>query len=191
MLFCAIYRAIAHKAAQVQETNKAERVWSNYPQPRNYHSNNMRPKMRVMKRLHIKSVSSHKSCIFDEAPHFASRTGCFIPAGGGGGEEKVQHKNHIHTTQLKLHRSIIQIHQGWSEHKGLNHTEKAGQFQFQSQLVAQWLACFLLDKRFAGSDPAENDGSLRAIKIHWTTFFGGEVKQSVPLRKILRHVEEL
>jgi hypothetical protein len=26
MLFCAIYRAIAHKAAQVQETNKAERV---------------------------------------------------------------------------------------------------------------------------------------------------------------------
>jgi hypothetical protein len=57
MLFCAIYRAIANKAAQVQETNKVERVWSNYPQPRNYHSNNMRPKMRVMKHLHIKPVS--------------------------------------------------------------------------------------------------------------------------------------
>jgi hypothetical protein len=27
-----------------------------------------------------------------------------------------------------------------------------------------------------GSNPAENDGFLRAVKIHSTTSFGGEVK---------------
>jgi hypothetical protein len=44
--------------------------------------------------------------------------------------------------------------------------------------------------RFAGSNAAKDDGFLRAIKIHSTTSFGGEVKQSVPCRKILRHVKE-
>jgi hypothetical protein len=45
-----------------------------------------------------------------------------------------------------------------------------------------------LDPRFAGSNPAEVDGVLRAIKIHRTTSFRGEVKLSVPCRKIL-HVK--
>jgi hypothetical protein len=42
-----------------------------------------------------------------------------------------------------------------------------------------------LDPRIAGSNPAESDGLLRAIKIRSTLSFGGEVKPSVPCRKIL------
>jgi hypothetical protein len=34
----------------------------------------------------------------------------------------------------------------------------------------------------AGSNPAENDGYLRVIKIRSTISFGGEVKSSVPCR---------
>jgi hypothetical protein len=52
------------------------------------------------------------------------------------------------------------------------------------------LACLPLHPRFAGSNPAEDDGFLRAIKIHSTTSFGGEVKPQAPCRKILRHNKE-
>jgi hypothetical protein len=38
------------------------------------------------------------------------------------------------------------------------------------------------------SNPAEDAGFLRAIKIR-ITYFGGEVKPLTPCRKILRHVE--
>jgi hypothetical protein len=41
-----------------------------------------------------------------------------------------------------------------------------------------------------GSNLAEDDGFLRAIKIRSTTYFRGEIKPSVPRRKILRHVKE-
>jgi hypothetical protein len=44
--------------------------------------------------------------------------------------------------------------------------------------------------RFAGSNAVEDDGFLIVIKIRSTTSFGGEVKPSVPCRKILRHVKE-
>jgi hypothetical protein len=44
--------------------------------------------------------------------------------------------------------------------------------------------CVSLDPRFTGSDPAQNDGILRAIKIHSKLSFGGEVKPSAPVRKI-------
>jgi hypothetical protein len=44
--------------------------------------------------------------------------------------------------------------------------------------------------RLAGFFPAEGDGFLRAIKIRSSPSFGGEVKPSVPCRKILRHVRE-
>jgi hypothetical protein len=47
-----------------------------------------------------------------------------------------------------------------------------------------------LDTGLAGSDPAEDDGILTAIKIHSTTSFGGELKPSVPCRKNLRHVKD-
>jgi hypothetical protein len=57
-------------------------------------------------------------------------------------------------------------------------------------LVDLILACLPLDPRFAGSNPAEDDGFLRSIKIHSTPSFGGEVKPSVPCRKILQHVKE-
>jgi hypothetical protein len=40
-----------------------------------------------------------------------------------------------------------------------------------------------LDPRFAGSNPAEDDGFLRVIKIRSTTSFGGEVKPSAPCRR--------
>jgi hypothetical protein len=44
-----------------------------------------------------------------------------------------------------------------------------------------------LDLRSAGSNPAQDDGFLRAIKIRSTTSFGEEVKPAV---HILRHVED-
>jgi hypothetical protein len=43
--------------------------------------------------------------------------------------------------------------------------------------------CLPLDPRLAGSNPAEDDGLLRVIKIHSTTSFGGEAKPSVPSRR--------
>jgi hypothetical protein len=52
------------------------------------------------------------------------------------------------------------------------------------------ISCLTLDSSSARSNPAEDDEYLRAIKIRSTTFFGGEVKPSVPCRKILRHVKD-
>jgi hypothetical protein len=40
-----------------------------------------------------------------------------------------------------------------------------------------------MDPRFAGSNPAEDDGFLTAIKIRSTTYFGGEVKPSAHVVK--------
>jgi hypothetical protein len=48
-----------------------------------------------------------------------------------------------------------------------------------------------LDPRFAGSNPAEDDGFLRAIKIYSTTSFGGDIKLSVPSHKILWHLKNV
>jgi hypothetical protein len=45
------------------------------------------------------------------------------------------------------------------------------------------VVCLPLGPRFAGSNPAEDDGFLRVIKIRNTTSFGGEVKSSVPCRR--------
>jgi hypothetical protein len=52
------------------------------------------------------------------------------------------------------------------------------------------VTCLLLDLRFEGLNPAEDDGILRVIKIGNTTSFREETEQSVPCRKILRHVKE-
>jgi hypothetical protein len=41
------------------------------------------------------------------------------------------------------------------------------------------VACLPLDPMFGGSNPAEDDGFLRVIKIRSTNSFGGEVKSSV------------
>jgi hypothetical protein len=46
-----------------------------------------------------------------------------------------------------------------------------------------------LDPRFTGSNPAEDDGILRVIKICTMTSFVGEVKLAVPY-KILWHVKD-
>jgi hypothetical protein len=53
------------------------------------------------------------------------------------------------------------------------------------------LTCLPLDRRFAGSNPAQNDGFLGEIKIRNTTSFVGEVKPLAPCRNILRHVKKL
>jgi hypothetical protein len=53
------------------------------------------------------------------------------------------------------------------------------------------VACLPLDPRFGGSNPADSDGFLRAIKVRGTTSFRGAVKPSVPCRHSLRHVKEL
>jgi len=47
-----------------------------------------------------------------------------------------------------------------------------------------------LDPRLAGSNPAEDDGFLKATKICSTTSFEEEVKPSAPCREILWHVKE-
>jgi hypothetical protein len=52
------------------------------------------------------------------------------------------------------------------------------------------VACLPLDPRFAGSNPVEDDGFLRVIKIRSTNSCGGEVKPSDQYRKILRHVKD-
>jgi hypothetical protein len=46
-----------------------------------------------------------------------------------------------------------------------------------------------LDPRFPDSNPAEDDGFLRAIKIRSTTSFGREIKPSATRYNILRHVK--
>jgi hypothetical protein len=48
----------------------------------------------------------------------------------------------------------------------------------------------LLDPRFAGSDPPEGCGFLKAIKIRSTPSLERKVNLSSPCRKILRHVKE-
>ena len=45
------------------------------------------------------------------------------------------------------------------------------------------VACWPLVPKFAGSNPAEAVGFLRAKKILSTPSFGGEVKPSVPYRR--------
>ena len=45
------------------------------------------------------------------------------------------------------------------------------------------VACWPLVPKFAGSNPAEAVGFLRAKKIFNTPSFGGEVKPSVPCRR--------
>jgi hypothetical protein len=50
-----------------------------------------------------------------------------------------------------------------------------------SPSVVYWLACLTKDPSFAGSNPDENDGFLRATKIRSTTSFGGEIQPSGPI----------
>jgi hypothetical protein len=52
------------------------------------------------------------------------------------------------------------------------------------------VACLQFGPRFVGSNPAENDGFLKATKIGSIIYFGGEVKPSIPCHKILCHVKE-
>jgi hypothetical protein len=52
------------------------------------------------------------------------------------------------------------------------------------------VGCLPLYARFAGSNPAENDGFLRTIKVRSTTSFGGKVYPWALCRKTLCHVKE-
>jgi hypothetical protein len=47
-----------------------------------------------------------------------------------------------------------------------------------------------LDPRFASSNPADDYGFLRVIKISSTIFFGGKAKPSSSCCKILQHVKD-
>jgi hypothetical protein len=47
-----------------------------------------------------------------------------------------------------------------------------------------------LKQRFAGSNPSDYDGFLKAIKLRSKTSFVGKVKPSTPCRKILRHIKD-
>jgi hypothetical protein len=51
------------------------------------------------------------------------------------------------------------------------------------------MVVFAIRPKFAGSNTAESDGFLKAIKILSTTFFGYQVKPSAPC-KIFRHVKD-
>jgi hypothetical protein len=48
---------------------------------------------------------------------------------------------------------------------------------------------FAIKPKVCSSNPAEDDGFLRAIKIRSMSSFRGEVKQAIICRKILRHVK--
>ena len=50
----------------------------------------------------------------------------------------------------------------------------------QTASVVQWLACWPLAPKFAGSNPAEAVGFLRGVIILSMPSSGGEVKESVP-----------
>jgi hypothetical protein len=52
------------------------------------------------------------------------------------------------------------------------------------------VACLILDPRITGSNPADDDGFLRVIKICITTSLRGEVKPSVTSDKILQLVKK-
>jgi hypothetical protein len=52
------------------------------------------------------------------------------------------------------------------------------------------VVCLQLNPRFAGSNPGDEDGFLRAIKILSKTSFGGDARPSPPCRRILRHVKD-
>jgi hypothetical protein len=64
---------------------------------------------------------------------------------------------------------------------------KGGWIKLHNENVVGGLvvACLPLDPKFAGSNPAEDDGFLRVIKVRSTTSFGGEVNIVD-----LRHVKE-
>jgi hypothetical protein len=47
-----------------------------------------------------------------------------------------------------------------------------------------------LGPRFMGSNPANDDGFLQAIKIHSMTSFCWKVRPSAPCQKILQHLKE-
>jgi hypothetical protein len=53
------------------------------------------------------------------------------------------------------------------------------------------VSCLPLDPRFAGSNPTEDEGFLRAINNLRMTLFGEEVKPSALCGKILRYVKEI
>jgi hypothetical protein len=53
------------------------------------------------------------------------------------------------------------------------------------------VASMPLDTRFEGSNPAEQDGFLWAIKTRSTTYIGGEEKTSAPYRKMLPYVKTI
>jgi hypothetical protein len=59
-----------------------------------------------------------------------------------------------------------------------------------ARYILIWLLYFPLNSGFAGSNPGERDGFLRAIKIRSTTSFRGEVKPSATCFKILRHTKD-
>jgi hypothetical protein len=72
----------------------------------------------------------------------------------------------------------------------LNSQKKIVQTYYSIIVALGGLSCLPLYTRFAGWNPAEDDGFLWAIKIGSTTFFGGEEKPAVPCRKIIRHVKD-
>ena len=59
----------------------------------------------------------------------------------------------------------------------------------RSTPVVQWLSYSSLDPRFVGSNSVGLYGFLQSVKILSMTFFGREVKPSVPCHS-LRHVKE-
>jgi hypothetical protein len=66
----------------------------------------------------------------------------------------------------------------------VSHDTTKGETSILLSLGGIVLAYLPLDTRIAGSNPAKDDEFLRAIRIHSTTSFLGEVKPSISCRKI-------
>jgi hypothetical protein len=62
--------------------------------------------------------------------------------------------------------------------------------QFMVALGGLVVIVHRIGHKFACSNPAEDNGILKATKTSSTTSFGGEIKSAVPYRKTLRHVKD-
>jgi len=78
---------------------------------------------------------------------------------------------------LKIADATFSSHAWTVQHK------KKKTFPYNIYISVYGVACWPLVPKFAGSNPAETVGFLRAKKILTTPSFGGEVKPSVPCRR--------
>jgi hypothetical protein len=69
-------------------------------------------------------------------------------------------------------------------------SEALASFYKSTRRYYQQVVALVIELNVRGFKPGRGQWILMTIKIRSTTFFGGEVKPSVPCRKILRNVKD-